>query len=120
MTWFDLEVEIVLWVLAYIWLFAVPTLQLLFYSDNCFIRIELFREFICNLHRLVRPWNRSGLLMILFELLVNTIVSCLFLLDRIQYLSLYLHCILSFELCCWGASLFVLVLLLGSPPYFRL
>jgi hypothetical protein len=66
MTWFDLEVEIVLWVLASIWFFAVPTLQLSFYSDGCFIHIGFFMEFLCNLHRLVRPWNRPGLLMVFF------------------------------------------------------
>jgi hypothetical protein len=53
MTWFDLEVEIVLWVLASIWLFAVPALQLSFYSDSCFTCIELFTEILCNLHRLM-------------------------------------------------------------------
>ena len=30
MTWFDLEVEIVLWILASIWFFAVSALQLSF------------------------------------------------------------------------------------------
>jgi hypothetical protein len=100
MTWFDLEVEIVLWVLAFIWFFAVLALQLSFYSDGCFTRIELFTEFLCNLHRLVWPWNRPGLLMVLLELLVIIIASCLVFLDRIQYLFLYLHCFLSFGLCC--------------------
>ena len=85
--WFDFEEEI-----DSIWFFAVPALQLSFYSDSCFTRIGLFTEFLCNLHRFVRLWNRPGLLMVLFELLVNTIASCSVLLDRIQYLSLYLHC----------------------------
>jgi hypothetical protein len=118
MTWFDLEVEIVLWVLASIWFFAVPALQLSFYSDSCFIRIELFTEFLCNLHRLVRPWNRPGLLMVLFELLVITIASCSVLLDWIQYLSLYLHCFLSFGLCCWGAPPFCFGFIVGEPTPF--
>jgi hypothetical protein len=83
MTWFDLEVEIVLWVLASIWFFAMPALQLSFYSDGCFTRIRLFTEFLCNLHRLVRPWNRPSLLMVLFELLVITIASCSILLNQI-------------------------------------
>jgi hypothetical protein len=86
MTWFDLEVEIVLWVLASIWFFAVPALQLSFYSDSCFTCIELFTEFLYNLHRLMRLWNRLGLLMILFGLLIITIASCSVLLDQIQYL----------------------------------
>jgi hypothetical protein len=83
MTWFDLEVEIVLWVLAFIWFFAVHAPQLSFFSDGCFTHIGLFTEFLCNLHRLLRPWNMPGLLMVLFELLVITIASCLVLLDRI-------------------------------------
>jgi hypothetical protein len=102
MTWFDLEVEIVLWVLASIWFFAVPALQLSFYSDGCFTCIGLFTKFLCNLHRLVRLWNRPGLPLVLFELLVITIASCSVLLDWIQFLFLYLHCFLSFELYCWG------------------
>jgi hypothetical protein len=68
--WFDFEEEI-----DSIWLFTVPALQLSFYSDSCFTCIGLFIEFICNLHRLVWSWNRAGLLMVLFELLVNTIAS---------------------------------------------
>jgi hypothetical protein len=100
MTWFDLEVEIVLWVLASFWFFAVPTLQLSFYSDGCFTCIGLFSEFLCNLYRLVRLWNRPGLPLVLFGLLVITIASSSVLMDRIQYLFLYLHCFLSFGLCC--------------------
>jgi hypothetical protein len=46
--------------------------------------------------------GRPGLLMVLFELLVNTIASCSVMLDRIQYLFLHLHCFLSFGLYCWG------------------
>jgi hypothetical protein len=119
MTWFDLEVEIVLWVLASIWLFAVSALQLSFYSDSCFTRIELFTEFLCNLHRLVRSWNRPGLLMVLFELLVNTIASCSVLLNRIQYLFLHLHCFLLFGPCCWGRPpLMFWVYCWGAHPIF--
>jgi len=114
MTWSDLEMEIVLWVLASIWFFAVPALQLSFNGDGCFNRIELFTEFLCNLHRLVRPWNRSGLLIVLFGLLVITIASCSVLLNRIQYLSLYLHCFLSFGLCCWGALPFYFGFIVGE------
>jgi hypothetical protein len=93
-----------------IWFFAVPILQLLLYSDGCFTHIRLFMEFFCILHRLVRPWNRPNLFIVLFELLVIIIACCSVLLDWIQILFLYLHCILSFglrcwgvELCCWGA-----------------
>jgi hypothetical protein len=118
MTWFDLEVEIVLWVLASIWFFAVPVLQLSFYSDDCFICIGLFTEVLCNLHHFLWPWNRLGLLMVLFELLVITIVSCLVLLDQIQYLLLYLHCFLSFGLCCWGALPFWFGFIVGEPTPF--
>jgi hypothetical protein len=38
---------------APLWFFAVPILQLSFHSGSCFTRIELFTEFLCNLHRLV-------------------------------------------------------------------
>ena len=76
--WFDFEEKI-----DSIWFFAVPALQLSFYSDNCFTRIGLFTEFLCNLHHLVQPWNRPGLLMVLFEPLINTIASCSVLLDQI-------------------------------------
>jgi hypothetical protein len=86
-----------------IWFFPVPSLQLLLYSDGCFTCIRLFTEFIFILHRLVRSWNRLGLLIVLFELLVITIACCSVLLDRIHILFLYLHCILSFGLCCWDA-----------------
>ena len=106
-----------MWVLAFIWFFAVPALQLSFYSGDCFTRIGLFTEFICNLHRLVRPWNRLGLFMVLFELLVITFASCLVLLDRIRYLSLYLHCFLSFGLC-WDALLFCFGFIVGEPTLF--
>jgi hypothetical protein len=118
MTWFDLEVEIVLWDLASIWFFAVPTLQLSFYSDSCFTRIELFTEFLCNLHCLVWPWNRLSLLMILLEFLVITIASCSVFLDRIQYLFLHLHCFLSCGLYCWGALPFHFGFIVGeSTPF---
>jgi hypothetical protein len=115
-TWFDFEVE--MWVLAFIWFFAVLALQLSFFSDGCFIRIGLFTEFLCNLYRLVRPWNRPGLPLVLLELLVNTIASCSVLLDRIQNLSLYLHCFLSFGLCCWGALSFRFGFIVGEPTPF--
>ena len=76
--WFDFEEEI-----DSILFFAVPALQLSFYSDSCFTRIRLFTEFLCNLHCLVRHWNGSGLLMVLFEPLVNIIASYSVLLDWI-------------------------------------
>ena len=106
MTWFDLEVEIVLWVLASIWFFAVPTLQLSFYSDSCFIRNGLFTEFLCNLYHLVRPWNRPSLLIVLFELLVITIASCslFFGPDLVFVLTFILFFII------WA-------MLLGRPPF---
>jgi hypothetical protein len=90
--WLIFEVE----TLAPLWFFAVPVLQLSLLSGGCFTRIELFTEFLCNLHRLVRLWNRPGLLIVLFELSVITIACCSVLLDRIQNLFLYLYCILSF------------------------
>ncbi|XP_059445504.1 transcription factor bHLH84-like [Corylus avellana] len=68
MTWFDFEEEIDVGgrpIPASFWFYAVPTLQQLFNSGCCFTRNDLFTEFICNLHRLVRSWNRPGLLMIL-------------------------------------------------------
>jgi hypothetical protein len=85
MLWFDLEEEIVVGgrPLASLWFFVVPALQPSFHCDGCFTRIGLFTEFFCILHRLVRPWNRSGLLMILFESLAITIACCSVLLDRI-------------------------------------
>jgi hypothetical protein len=94
------------------WFFAVLILQLSFHSGSCFTRIRLFTEFLCNLHRLVRPWNRPGLLIVLFELLVIIIACCSVLLDWIQIVFLYLLLGVS--------SPFVLGLLLGSPPLFRL
>jgi hypothetical protein len=68
MIWFDLEEEIVAGgrPSASLWLFVVLALQPSFHSGGCFNRIRLFIEFICILHRLVRPWNRPGLFMILF------------------------------------------------------
>jgi hypothetical protein len=98
-----------------IWFFAMPALQLLLYSDGCFTRIGLFTEFLCFLHRLVRPWNRLGLLIVLLELLVITIACCLVFLDWIQILFLYLHCILSFGLCCWGALPLCFRFIVGEP-----
>jgi hypothetical protein len=80
---------LLLWVLAFIWFLAVPTLQLLLHSDSCLTRIELLTEFLCVSNRLVRSWNRPGLPLILFELWVNTIASCSVLLDRIQYCSYF-------------------------------
>jgi hypothetical protein len=94
--WFDLEEEIVAGgrSSASIWFFIVLALQPLFHSGGCFIRIGLFTEFLCILHRLVWPWNRPGLLMILFESLAITIACCSILLDWIQCLFLYLHYLL--------------------------
>ena len=46
---------------APLWFYAVLILQLSFHSGSCFTRIGLFTEFLCNLYRLVRPWNRPGL-----------------------------------------------------------
>jgi hypothetical protein len=90
--WLIFEVE----TLVPLWFFAVLALQLSLYSGDCFTHIGLFTEFLCNLHRLVQPWNRPGLLIILFELLVITIACCSVPLDRIQNLFLHLYCILSF------------------------
>jgi hypothetical protein len=75
MMWFDLEEEIDVsgHPSAPLWFSVVLALQLSFYSGGCFTRIGLFTEFLCNLHHLVRPWNRPDLLMVLFELLVITI-----------------------------------------------
>jgi hypothetical protein len=98
-----------------IWFLAVPALQLLLYSDGCFTRIGLFTEFLCILHHLVRPWNRPDLLIVLLELLVITIACCSVLLDRIQILFLYLHCILSFGLCCWGTLPLCFGFIVGEP-----
>jgi hypothetical protein len=57
MLWFDLEEEIVVGgrPSAFLWFFVVPALQPSFYCDGYFTRIELFTEFLCILHRLVRP-----------------------------------------------------------------
>jgi hypothetical protein len=117
MMWFDLEEEIVVGgrPSAPLWFFVVLALQLSFYSDGCFTRIGLFTKFLCILHRLVQPWNRPGLLMILFESLVIIIARCSVLLDRIQNLFLYLHCILPFGLCCWGVLPFCFGFIVGEP-----
>jgi hypothetical protein len=98
-----------------IWFFVVPALQLLLYSDSCFTRIGLFTEFLCTSHCLVRPWNMPDLLIVLLELLVITIACYLVLLVRIQILFLYLHCILSFGLCCWVAILLCFGFIVGEP-----
>jgi hypothetical protein len=83
--WFDLEEEIIAGgrPSASLWFFVVFALQPSFHSSGCFTRIGLFMEFLCILHRLVRPWNRPGLLMILFESLAITITCCSILLDWI-------------------------------------
>jgi hypothetical protein len=90
--WLIFEAE----TLVPIWFFAVPDLQLSLFSGGCFTCIGLFTEFLCILYRLVRPWNRPGLLVVLLELLVITIACCSVPLDRIQIMFLYLYCILSF------------------------
>jgi hypothetical protein len=110
-TWFVFEVE--MWVLAFIWFFAVLALQLSFFSDGCFTRIGLFTEFLCNLHRLVRLWNRPGLPLVLLELLVNTIAFgsfgpdpefvLIFALLFIIWAMLLGRPPLSFWVYCWGA-----------------
>jgi hypothetical protein len=100
------SLHMVLWIIfevetsALLWFFAVPNLQLSLYSGGCFTHNGLLMEFFCNLHRLVRPW-RSGLLIILSELLVITIACCSVPLDRIQYLFLHLYCIVSFGFIVW-------------------
>jgi hypothetical protein len=96
--WFNLVEEIVAGgrSSASLWLFVVLALQPSFHGGGCFTCIGLFTEFLCILHRLVRPWNRPGLLMILFESLAITIACCSVLLDWIQYLFLYLHYFLLF------------------------
>jgi hypothetical protein len=96
--WFNLEEEIVAGgrPSASLWFYVVLAVQPSFHSGGCFTYIGLFTEFLCILHRLVRPWNRPGLLMILFESLAITIACCLVLLDWIQYLFLYLHYFLLF------------------------
>jgi hypothetical protein len=117
MMWFDLEEEIDVGgrPSTSLWFSVVLALQLSFYSSNCFICIGFFTEFLCILHRLVRPWNRPDLLMVLFESLVITIAYYSVLLDRIQNLFLYLHCFLSFEFCCWGVFLFCFGFIVGKP-----
>jgi hypothetical protein len=90
---------------ASLWFFVVPALQLSFHCDGCFTRIGLFTEFLCILHRLVRPWNRPGLLMILFESLVNTIACCSILWTGSSICS---------YIC---TTHYHLGLLLGSPPH---
>jgi hypothetical protein len=92
-----------------IWFSAMPALQLLLYSDGCFTRIRLFTKFLCISHRLVRPWNKPDLLIVLLKLLVITIICCSVL------LVLYLHCILSFGLCCWGALPLCFGFIVGEP-----
>jgi hypothetical protein len=120
MMWFDFEEEIVVGgrPAASLWFYVVPTLQPSFDRGGCFTRIGLFTEFVCILHRLVRPWNRLGLLMILFESLVITITCCSILLNRIQYLFLYLYYFLLFGFCCWGAPLLFWVYCRGVHPIF--
>jgi hypothetical protein len=116
MMWFDFEEEIVVGgrPSASLWFFVVPALQPSFYSIGCFTHIGLFTEFLCILH-LVRPWNRPGLFMILFESLVITIACYLVILDQIQHLFLYLHYLLLFGFCCWGALPFCFGFILGEP-----
>jgi hypothetical protein len=85
MMWFDFEEEIVVGgrPSASLWFSVVPALQPSFYNGGCFTRIGLFTEFLCILHRLVRPWNRSGLLIILFESMVIIIACCLVVVPKI-------------------------------------
>jgi hypothetical protein len=91
------------------WFFAVPDLQLSLYSGGCFTRIELFTEFLCNLHRLVRPWNRPGLLIVLLELLA---IRRPLLVVRFLWIGS--------RICSYICTAFYhLGLLLGSPPQFR-
>jgi hypothetical protein len=68
MMWFDLEEEIDVGgrPSTSLWFSVVFALQLSFYNSNCFICIRFFTEFLCILHRLVRPWNRPDLLMVFF------------------------------------------------------
>ena len=104
--------------LASLWFFAVFILQLSSHSGSCFTRIELFTEFLCNLHRLVRPWNKPNLLIVIFELLVIIIAWCSVLLDWIQIVFLYLYCILSFGLCCWGVLSSCFEFIIGESTLF--
>ena len=99
------------------WFFVVPALQLSFYSSGCSTHIELFMEFLCILHRLVRPWNRPNLLIVLFELLVIIIACYSVLLDQSKICSCI--CIAFYHL---GSivgvpSPFILGLLLEIPPH---
>jgi hypothetical protein len=57
MIWSDLEEEIVDGGCpsALLWFSVVLALQQSFYNDGCFICIELFTKFLCNLHYLVWP-----------------------------------------------------------------
>jgi hypothetical protein len=118
--WFDFEEEIVVGgrPATSLWFYVVPTLQPSFDRGGCFTRIGLFTEFVCILHRFVRPWNRPGLLMILFESLVITIACCSVLLNRIQSLFLYLHYFLLFEFYCWGALPFCFGFIVGVPTLY--
>ena len=117
MMWFDLEEEIVVdgRPSASLWFFVVLALQPSLHSGGCFTRIGLFTEFLCILHRLMRPWNRPDLLTILFESQAITIACCSVLLDRIQYLFLYLHYLLLVGFCCWGALPFCFGFVVGEP-----
>jgi hypothetical protein len=99
MMWFDLEEEIDVGdppSMVPLWFSAVPALRQLFNNSCCFTSNGLLTEFLCYLHHLARPYNRPGLLMILLESVVITIAYCLVLLDQIQNLFLYVHCILPF------------------------
>jgi hypothetical protein len=60
---------------------AVLPLRQPLHSDSWFIGKGLLTEFLCYLHRLVRPWNRPGLPLILLGSVVNTIACCLVLLN---------------------------------------
>jgi hypothetical protein len=117
--WFNLEEEIVASgrLSASLWFFVVLALQPSFYSGGCFTRIGLFTEFLCILHRLVRPWNRLGLFMILFESLAITIACCSVLLDWIQYLFLYLHYFLLFGFIVWEPTLCLFLESLTSSSF---
>jgi hypothetical protein len=117
MMWFDFEEEIVVGgrPLASLWFFVVLALQSSFHSGGCFTCIGLFTEFLCILHHLVQPWNRPNLLIIIFESLVITIAYCSVLMDRIQYLFLYLHYLLLIRFCCWGVVSFCFGFVVGEP-----
>jgi hypothetical protein len=55
--WFNLEEEIAAGGCpsASLWFFVVLAVQQSFHNGGCFTRIGLFMEFLCILHRLVRP-----------------------------------------------------------------